>query len=262
MFRPCIDIHNGKVKQIVGGSLTDRNSSADENFVSELSAADYARMYMRDGLKGGHVILLNKEGGEYFAETKEQAISALRAYPGGLQIGGGIEPSNAKNYILSGASHVIVTSYLFPEGEFDEERLTRMVDAVGREHLVIDLSCKKIDGRYHIATDRWQHITKTVLNLSLLNRLTPFCDEFLIHGVDVEGKKKGPDRGLIKLLSSYKKGNPITYAGGIHTLEDVRMIEEISDGRLNYTIGSALDLFGGEIPYRSIVLGNVGPGSF
>lgn len=253
MFRPCIDIHNGKVKQIVGGSLKDAGSSAEENFVSELSAADYARMYRNDRLKGGHIILLNKEGTEYFPATKRQAIAALEAYPFGLQIGGGINSRNAKEYIDHGASHVIVTSFLFPDGEFDIKRLREMCDAVGWEHLVVDLSCKKVGRDYYVATDRWQHITKTKVNLTLLNELSEYCDEFLIHGVDVEGKRQGPDLTLIKMLSKCKKNCRITYAGGIRSLEDVKQIEEISGGRLDYTIGSALSLFGGDIPYEALL---------
>lgn len=253
MFRPCIDIHNGKVKQIVGGSLTDAGNQAKENFVSELSAADFAEMYRKDGLIGGHIILLNGRSSEFYEATREQAVQALRAYPGGMQLGGGITPDNAKEYIAAGASHVIVTSYIFPDGELSMERVKEISDTVGKKHLVIDLSCRRVDGSFYIVTDRWQHITKTRLNLSLLNSLTKFCDEFLIHGVDVEGKKKGPDSALIKLLSGYKRGNAITYAGGIHSMEDVLMLEKISDGRLHYTIGSALDLFGGSIPYKQIL---------
>lgn len=253
MFRPCIDIHNGQVKQIVGGSLKDAGSFAKENFVSELSAADYARMYQKDGLKGGHIILLNKARTEYFNATKSQAIKALSAYPLGLQIGGGITASNAKEYLDAGASHVIVTSYLFPDGELSEERLTKMKDAVGKDRLVIDLSCKKVGRDYYVATDRWQHITKSKLNLTLLNKLTPYCDEFLIHAVDVEGKRKGPAKGLISILAKYKRGNRITYAGGIHDLADVKMIEEVSEGKLDFTIGSALSLFGGDISYRELI---------
>ena len=253
MFRPCIDIHNGKVKQIIGGSLCDEGDAALENFVSEHSAKDYALLYQKDGLKGGHVILLNGADSEFYEATKAQAMKALEAYPGGLQIGGGIRPGNARAFLEAGASHVIVTSYLFPDGELSMDRLFEMTDAVGREHLVIDLSCRKIGRDYRVVTDRWQHVSNTKLNLSLLNRLTPYCDEFLIHGVDVEGKKKGPDRGLIRLLSDYKKENEITYAGGIHRLSDVMMIRELSDGRLGYSIGSALSLFGGEIPYDAVV---------
>lgn len=253
MFRPCIDIHNGRVKQIVGGSLRDAGDSAEENFVSEYGAADYAKLYKKDGLRGGHIILLNGKESPYYEATKQEAISALAAYPGGLQIGGGITPANAKEFLNAGASHVIVTSYLFPNGELSMERLLKMKKAVGREHLVIDLSCKIVNGNYTIVSNRWQYVTKTKLNKTILNQLTDYCDEFLIHGVDVEGKKKGPARGLLRILSGYRKENTITYAGGIHTLSDVRLIEEISDRRLCYTVGSALSLFGGEIPYETLL---------
>ena len=148
MFRPCIDIHNGSVKQIVGGSLKDAGSFAEENFVSKLSAADYAKMYQRDGLKGGHIILLNKEGTEFFEATKSRAEAALKAYPGGLQIGGGITDKNAAEFLKLGASHVIVTSFLFPGGEFDQKRLEKICKIIGPEHLVIDLSCKKVHGNH------------------------------------------------------------------------------------------------------------------
>ncbi|MCR5531504.1 MAG: phosphoribosylformimino-5-aminoimidazole carboxamide ribotide isomerase [Lachnospiraceae bacterium] len=253
MFRPCIDIHNGRVKQIVGGSLRDAGDSAEENFVSEYGAADYAKLYKKDGLRGGHIILLNGKDSPYYEATKQEALSALAAYPGGLQIGGGITPANAKEFLNAGASHVIVTSYLFPNGELSMERLLKMKNAVGREHLVIDLSCKMVNGNYTIVSNRWQYVTKTKLNKTILNQLTDYCDEFLIHGVDVEGKKKGPARGLLRILSGYRKENTITYAGGIHTLSDVRLIEEISDRRLDYTVGSALSLFGGEIPYETLL---------
>ena len=253
MFRPCIDIHNGRVKQIVGGSLRDAGDSAEENFVPEYGAADYAKLYKKDGLRGGHIILLNGKDSPYYEATKQEALSALAAYPGGLQIGGGITPANAKEFLNAGASHVIVTSYLFPNGELSMERLLKMKKAVGREHLVIDLSCKIVNGNYTIVSNRWQYVTKTKLNKTILNQLTDYCDEFLIHGVDVEGKKKGPARGLLRILSGYRKENTITYAGGIHTLSDVRLIEEISDRRLDYTVGSALSLFGGEIPYETLL---------
>lgn len=253
MFRPCIDIHNGKVKQIVGGSLRDKGDYAKENFVSELSAADFAKMYEKDGLRGGHIILLNGRDSEFYEATKKQAISALTAFPGGIQVGGGIGDDNARAFIEAGASHVIVTSYLFENSEFSMDRVKKISSITGREHLVIDLSCKRVNGNFHIVTNRWQTTTKTKLNVSLLNALTPFCDEFLIHGVDVEGKQKGPSKTLISLLASYKGENAITYAGGIHSIEDIRMIEERSFGRLHYTVGSALDLFGGNISYMDLV---------
>ena len=188
-FRPCIDIHNGKVKQIVGGSLKDTGNFAEENFVSKQDAAFYANMYKEAGIHGGHIILLNAKDSEYYAATKEQALKALSAYPGGLQIGGGITAENAEEFLVAGASHVIVTSYVFMDGRIDYDRLKQLVAAVGKEHLVLDLSCRKRNDDYYIVTDRWQKFTEEKVTLSLLNRLKDSCDEFLIHAVDVEGRQ-------------------------------------------------------------------------
>lgn len=250
-FRPCIDIHNGKVRQIVGGSLQDEGDEAKVNFTSELSASDYARIYRQDGLKGGHVILLNPATSEYFEETRTQAIQALWEYPGGMQLGGGITPENAGEYLDAGASHVIVTSYVFQKGQLLWKNLERMKNAVGKERLVLDLSCREKDGVYRIVTDRWQRFTEVRLESSLLDRMSQYCDEFLIHGVDVEGKAAGVEEELVRMLGSWR-GIPITYAGGIGTEEDLKRFETLSGGRLDFTIGSALDLFGGCISYKDI----------
>ena len=251
-FRPCIDIHNGKVKQIVGGSLKDEGSQADTNFTSELDAAWYARRYQQDGLKGGHIILLNPAGSEYYEATKSQAMQALQAYPGGMQIGGGITAENAQEYLDAGASHVIVTSYVFKDGVFHEKRLKKLVDAVGKEHVVLDLSCRKKDGQFYVVTDRWQKFTEMVLSHEVLDQLSGYCDEFLIHGVDVEGKGAGMEKELVQMLGSWQ-GLPITYAGGIGSLKDLETFRKESGGTVDFTIGSALDLFGGKIPYEEIV---------
>ena len=251
-FRPCIDIHNGTVKQIVGGSLKDEGDQARTNFASDLDAAWYARQYRKDGLKGGHIILLNPETSPYYKETKRQALEALRAYPGGMQIGGGITPYNAEEYLKAGATHVIVTSYVFRDGKMDQERLKELVHAVGTEHLVLDLSCRKKDGDYYVVTDRWQKFTEVYVNAEILDELSAQCDEFLIHGVDVEGKASGVEKDLVRLLAEWGKRN-MTYAGGIGSLEELQEFEDLSRGKLDYTIGSALDLFGGTIPYRKIV---------
>ncbi|SHK42189.1 phosphoribosylformimino-5-aminoimidazole carboxamide ribotide isomerase [Hespellia stercorisuis] len=250
-FRPCIDIHNGTVKQIVGGSLKDQGDQADTNFASELGADYYAKRYRADGLMGGHIILLNPSTSEYYEATKAQAMKALAAYPEGLQIGGGIHADNAQEYIRAGASHVIVTSYVFQEGKIQWENLARLVQAVGREKIVLDLSCRKKDGDYYIVTDRWQTFTEVKLEESVLDKLAGCCDEFLVHGVDVEGKASGVELELVRLLSDWGK-IPITYAGGIGSMEDLRKFEETSGGKLDFTIGSALDLFGGAIPYEKI----------
>lgn len=250
-FRPCIDIHNGKVKQIVGGSLIDEGNRAVTNFSSELGAEFYAEKYKRDGLKDGHIILLNPSTSEYYEETKSQALKALKAYRGGLQIGGGITADNAKEYIDAGASHVILTSYVFQNGEIQWGNLEKLVCAVGKEQIVLDLSCRKKGETYYVVTNRWQTFTDVEITCELLTRLSEYCDEFLIHGVDVEGKASGVEKELVKILAEWN-GIPITYAGGIGSMEDLREFEQLSEGKLDFTIGSALDLFGGKISYEVV----------
>ena len=251
-FRPCIDIHNGKVKQIVGSSLQDEHNTAKENFVAARDASYYATLYKNSGLKGGHIILLNAVESEYYQATRQQALMALAAYPGGMQIGGGITPQTAKAYLDAGASHVIVTSYVFRDGAIHYDRIREMQEAVGKEHLVLDLSCKKTDDGYYIMTDRWQRQTKEKVTLSLLENLSGYCDEFLIHAVDVEGKNSGIEEELAAFLSDFT-AIPVTYAGGVHSMEDLSTLQRLGQNRLNVTIGSALDLFGGGLPYEKIV---------
>lgn len=250
-FRPCIDIHNGKVKQIVGGSLRDTGDRAEENFVSEQDGAFYASLYKEKGLKGGHIILLNSVDSEYYQATKEQAFLALNAYPGGLQLGGGVNPENAADYLAAGASHVIVTSYVFRDGHISWENLDKMVNAVGREHLVLDLSCRKKGDSYYVVTDRWQKFTEEKVTLELMEKLGGYCDEFLIHAVDVEGKAKGVEVSLAKLLGEYE-GHPVTYAGGVGSMEDIRILKKATGGSVDVTVGSALDIFGGSIPFAEL----------
>lgn len=250
-FRPCIDIHNGAVKQIVGGSLTDRGDLAETNFASTLDAAWYAELYRRDGLQGGHIILLNPQSSPHYEETRRQAMAALAAYPGGMQIGGGITAENAQEYLDAGASHVIVTSYVFQNGMLNRENLSRLEEAVGRNRIVLDLSCRKRDGFYYIVTDRWQRFTDVRLDEEMLEELSDHCSEFLVHGVDVEGKSAGMETGLVELLGAWAR-IPVTYAGGIGSMEELENFRERSRGNLDFTIGSALDLFGGELPYEAI----------
>ena len=250
-FRPCIDIHNGKVKQIVGGSLKDHGDKAVENFVSGYDAAFYAELYKKDNLKGGHVILLNPVSSEYYEKNRQQALAALKVFPGGLQVGGGVTAENAAEFIEAGASHVIVTSYVFREGQIQWDNLERLVHAVGKEHIVLDLSCRKKDASYYIVTDRWQTFTKIQVNEEILYWLKESCSEFLVHGVDSEGKAAGVPEDLVALLSKIR-GIPITYAGGIGSLKDLEQFRQISGGNLDFTIGSALVLFGGTIPYDAV----------
>lgn len=251
-FRPCIDIHNGKVKQIVGGSLRDQGDQAEENFAADQGADYFAEMYKKDGLKGGHVILLNPASSEYYGQTKKQALKALHAYPGGLQIGGGITADNASEYIRAGASHVIVTSYVFKDGRLSWENLQKMEDAVGTEHLVLDLSCRQKDGQYFIVTDRWQKFTDVPVTLETMKELGSHCAEFLVHAVDVEGKANGIETELAGLLSGYTD-RPVTYAGGVGSMEDIELLRKHGKGRLDVTVGSALDLFGGTIPFETLI---------
>lgn len=250
-FRPCIDIHNGQVKQIVGGSLRDFGDKANENFVAEQDAAFYARLYEKNNLQGGHIILLNGKDSPYYEATKTQAVSALKAYPGGMQIGGGINDENAYEYLEQGADKVIVTSFVFKNGQVSYENLEKLVKAVGKEKLVLDLSCRKKDGVYYIVTDRWQNYTDVVLNQESLQYFSKFCNEFLVHAVDVEGKAAGIEEEVAALLGNWGK-IPATYAGGIHTYEDLETLRILGKGKVDFTIGSALDLFGGNLEFHKI----------
>lgn len=251
-FRPCIDIHNGKVKQIVGSSLMDEGDKAKENFVASKDADYFALMYKEKGLKGGHIILLNPITSEFYEETKNQAMKALSAYPNGMQIGGGITDDNACDFIRAGASHVIVTSFVFKDGKINVDNLKSLEAAVGKEHIVLDLSCRKKNDCYYIVTDRWQKFTDVKITPETLDFFMDYCDEFLIHAVDVEGKNSGIELELIKLLSSWNK-IPITYAGGVHAYEDVQILKQEGFGKINVTVGSALDIFGGQLSMDKII---------
>lgn len=251
-FRPCIDIHNGKVKQIVGGSLLDKGDYAQDNFVSEKDGDFYAKLYKDAGLEGGHIILLNPAGSQYYEEDVRQACLALSAYPGGLQIGGGMTAENAAFFLEQGASHIIVTSYVFKDGKINYENLEKIVAVTGKKHLVLDLSCRKKGEDYYIVTDRWQKFTDVVLTPSVLDELADHCAEFLVHAVDVEGKARGIEEPLVRMLGSWD-GIPVTYAGGVGSFDDLRKLKELGQSRLNVTIGSALDLFGGPMNYEETV---------
>lgn len=250
-FRPCIDIHNGHVVQIVGSSLKDEGDEASNNFVSEKDSAYYASMYKENGLDGGHIIILNSKDSPYYEETRAEAIKALGAYKGGIQIGGGITADNAKEYINLGASHIIVTSYVFSDGIICYNNLDRLVSEVGKEHIVLDVSCRLKDGKYYVVTDRWQVFTDVEFNEELIAELSKYCDEFLVHAVDVEGKKSGINEDIAKVLKS--SNIPVTYAGGISSYEDIEKIAKIGDGRIDFTIGTALDIFGGTLQFKEVI---------
>ena len=250
-FRPCIDIHNGNVKQIVGSSLNDTKNRAVENFVSKYDGSYYGNKYKKDQLPGGHVIILNSAESEYYEASKEQAFKALAAYKGGLQVGGGINDKNAMEFIEKGASHVIVTSFVFKDGKIDYDNLYKIYRKVGKEKLVLDLSCRKKDNVYYIVTDRWQKFTNVKLEEKIMYELSGYCDEFLIHAVDVEGKNSGIEAEVVGMLGKLD-GVKATYAGGISSYEDIEKIKELGNGKVDFTIGSALDIFGGKLKYDII----------
>jgi phosphoribosylformimino-5-aminoimidazole carboxamide ribotide isomerase len=255
-FRPCIDLHHGQVKQIVGSTLRDDDVKKDEdnplntNFATDRPAADYAKMYQRDKLTGGHVIMLGPG-------NSEAAKSALGAYPNGLQVGGGINDSNALEWLDAGASHVIVTSHVFSDGEIHMERLEKLAEICGKQRLVLDLSCRKKpnsdDNNYYVVTNRWQTFTNYAVTPENLQKLASYCDEFLVHGVDVEGMQCGIVEDLVRLLGEHSP-IPVTYAGGVRSLEDMELVKELGNDKVDATIGSALDCFGGKLKYDDVVV--------
>ncbi len=245
-FRPCIDLHRGKVKQIVGSTFSDTNErSIVTNFKTDQPPAYFAELYKKDNLTGGHIIMLGPE-------NETAAKEALSAFPQGLQIGGGITPDNAGEFLDAGASHVIVTSYVFKDGTIYWDNLRELEKTVGKNHLVLDLSCKKKGDTYFIVTNRWQKFTDTEIAKENLERLSAFCDEFLVHAVDVEGRRSGVDVELVNLLSDFSPIT-VTYAGGIRSLQDLEIINKEGRGIVDATIGSALDIFGGSLKYEDVV---------
>jgi phosphoribosylformimino-5-aminoimidazole carboxamide ribotide isomerase len=249
VFRPCIDLHEGKVKQIVGGTLGADPGRLETNFVSDRPAAWYAELYLQDGLKGGHVIMLGPG-------NDSEARAALRAYPGGLQIGGGVNLDNARGWLDAGASHVIVTSWVFRAGQIDWERLAQLVGAIGKARLVLDLSCRRRGNEYFVVTDRWQKFTELTISRESLEKLAAWCAEFLVHAVDVEGQCRGIDQELVSNLAQWSP-IPTTYAGGASSLADLEAVTRLGQGKIDLTIGSALDIFGGSgLRYKDAVAFN------
>ena len=249
MFRPCIDLHEGKVKQIVGGTLGD--SKLRTNFVSDKSAAWFAELYKRDGLTGGHVVMLGPG-------NQDAACAAIAAFPGGLQVGGGINAQNARDWLEAGASHVIVTSWVFSKGRVDWERLGELVKTIGKKKLVLDLSCRKRGKNYFVVTDRWKNFTELTITPETLQKLAGSCGEFLVHSVDMEGLCRGIDGDLVEKLGQWTP-IPTTYAGGANSVSDLETVTRLGNGKVDLTIGSALDIFGGSgVKYEDCVKFNRG----
>lgn len=244
-FRPCIDLHEGKVKQIVGSTLGHTDQAVIENFTSNQDSSYYATLFQQDQLTGGHVIMLGPG-------NEKAAMRALTAYPNGLQIGGGITADNAKKYIDAGASHIIVTSFIFHDGLLDMERLQQLIDVVGKERIVIDLSCRERDGKWFVVTDKWTKFSDFEVNADSIKEIENYCDELLIHAVDVEGKRSGMQESLVRDLAQWTT-IPTTYAGGVRSLEDLQKFEQLTNCKLHVTIGSALSIFGGDLAYDSVV---------
>jgi phosphoribosylformimino-5-aminoimidazole carboxamide ribotide isomerase len=251
-FRPCIDLHSGQVKQIIGSTLQD-DAAPQTNFTGTESSAHYASMYRRDGLSGGHVIMLGRG-------NDDAAAAALAAFPDGLHVGGGINAENAASWLSLGASHVILTSYVFHHGQLLQERLDAVAQAIGPDRLVLDLSCAWRNGRYVVMTDRWQRASKLTVDARTLERLGAYCSEFLIHATAVEGRQQGIDTDLVALLGDAAP-IPTTYAGGVRSQADIELIGKLGQDRLDYTVGSALDIFGGQgLRYGDLVPRHAPPG--
>ena len=244
-FRPCIDLHNGKVKQIVGSSLSDNSKEIIENFSTDKHPSEFVRLYKNDDLRGGHIIKLG-------AGNDEAAKDALSEWKNGFHIGGGITDENAKLWLDAGASHVIATSFVFKNGKINLENLRKLKKAAGKKRVVLDLSCKKREEEYYIVTDRWQNLTDEKITQKTLGFLSEYCDEFLVHAADVEGKKRGADLQLIEILAKFSPV-PVTYAGGISSMDDVEKVRIHGQNRVNFTVGSALDIFGGQLDYAAVV---------
>lgn len=249
VFRPCIDLHNGQVKQIVGGTLD--TADLKTNFVSVHPPSYYAELYRSHNLRGGHVIKLGPG-------NDEAALAALQAWPDALHLGGGITDENALQWLDAGAEKVIVTSYLFPKATFDLERLRRLAEKVEKRRLVVDVSCRRRNSEWVVAMNRWQDLTTMVVNEESLALLADYSSEFLIHAADVEGLCQGIDEQLVEKLGEWSK-IPATYAGGARSIDDLRLVDKLSKGRVDLTYGSALDIFGGtQVKFEDLVAFNAG----
>ncbi|KAI8071225.1 Phosphoribosylformimino-5-aminoimidazole carboxamide ribotide isomerase [Gongronella butleri] len=237
-FNGCVDLHHGQVKQIVGGSLNDSTpDTLRTNFVSKESPSFYAKLYEQNDVTRSHVIKLGPG-------NDDAAKAALHAWPNHLQVGGGITIDNAEEWLAAGASKVIVTSYLFPGAQFSLKRLQDLSQKIGKERLVVDISCRRQGSQWIVAMNKWQTLTDMTVTKETLEMLSKYCSEFLIHAADVEGLCNGIDEELVEYLGKFVT-IPTTYAGGGRYVSDLALVDKLSQGKVDLTFGSALDIFGG-----------------
>lgn len=244
-FVGCIDLHDGQVKQIVGGTLKDNDDSLETNFVSKYPPSYYAQLYLKNRIEGCHVIKLGPN-------NDAAAMEALNAAPGFLQVGGGINDENCLQW-LEKASKIIVTSWLFTkEGTFLMDRLQLLSNKCGPDRIVVDLSCRRTpDSKWVVAMNKWQTLTTLELNKETFTELSKYTDEFLIHAADVEGLCKGIETDLVTKLYEWTKDInkevKIVYAGGAKSISDLELVDKLSNGTVDLTYGSSLDIFGGKL---------------
>ena len=249
LFKPCIDLHDGQVKQIVGGSLNDTGAGLKTNFVASQPPEVFAAKYREDRLDGGHVIKLGPG-------NDDAAKRALAAWPDHLHLGGGIDIDCAHSWIEQGANKVIVTSWLFPNGIFAPERLSALSNRLSKNRLVVDLSCRRVGDGWVVAMNRWQTLTSFAITEANLALMATSCSEFLIHAADVEGLCQGIDQELVTVLGKWSS-IPCVYAGGGKAIDDLMLVDRLSNGRVDLTYGSALDIFGGSgVTYADCVAWN------
>lgn len=259
-FRGCIDIHAGQVKQIVGGTLTkddlplETKDSTTENFVLTKPSLFYADLYRQHGVEGCHVIKLGSN-----PANDEAARLACATWPNHLQVGGGINDTNALQWLDEyKASQVIVTSWLFSSADgktiLDWAKLQKISNLVGKDRLVVDLSCREVKTasgtKWVVAINKWQTLTDSELSEEFLAQVAQYCSEFLIHAADVEGLCNGIDEKLVEQLGKWCPSGfagRIVYAGGAKLVDDLALVKRLSDGKVDLTYGSALDIFGGKL---------------
>ncbi len=245
-FRPCIDVFKGKVVQLIGTSLFGgEEKTIVKHFESEYSPAYYAELFKQDNLKGGHILSLG-------SGNNDVVIEALKAFNGGMKYGGSVTPENAHVYLDAGATHVIVNSYVFDNGEINLPNLKSLVKSIGKDKLVLDMSCRKKNGDYYIVTNLWEKFTNVILDQKSLQDISKYCDEIIVHGVDSEGRKQGLESDLVRILAQHTPIKTV-YAGGISSIADLTMIKALGNEKIDPCIGTALSIYGGNLSYYEVL---------